>query len=183
MNDLVSGVCLALHYLVFLRRKRLARQLCLIWSVYTTLCTHTLVIIHLYFSRQRSNVHIDHLAKNVHIVAESLARHIYGLSSLEDTSIFRDSLVRFWVFLVQIPLPIFCFFSLQVVSKNHLASWIDLLSKTPRSQQLFTPKHPLLTSFLQSLDYWTNEARLVTVTTDKKSVHFWMLWMYLFMQR
>lgn len=99
----------------------------------------------------RQNVNVDKLARNVKIIAESLARHMYNLSGESfHTGIFSEGLS---------------------IRKEYLQAWIDQLSSQPRSAQILvsgTPKHPLISSLEQAMMRYLKDVKYSIFRPDKR---------------
>ncbi|XP_015924730.1 BOS complex subunit ncln isoform X2 [Parasteatoda tepidariorum] len=99
----------------------------------------------------RENVDVDKLARNVKVIAEALARHMYNISGdVLSTAIFSEGLL---------------------VQKDYLKAWIDLLSSQPRSAQLLASGHskqPLLSSLEQAMSRYLKDVKHSIFKPDKR---------------
>lgn len=98
----------------------------------------------------RDKVDVDKLARNVKIIAEALARHMYNLTGKIKANIFTDGLA---------------------VQKQFLAAWIDYLSSNSRSAQLLastSPRHPLVTTLEQTMARYLKEVRTSIFKPDRR---------------
>lgn len=94
------------------------------------------------------------LARNVKIICEGLARHIYNLTGKgyhKDIEIFSGQLS---------------------VSENYLQSWVNQLASQPRSQQLIHKDSKLIASLEEVLARDLNEVRRILARADKKDPEF-----------
>ncbi len=71
----------------------------------------------------RNQVSLDILERNARFIAESLAKHIYGLEAQHDLSVFNGSLN---------------------INKHFLQSWMNVLGASPRVTPFMAKKEPLL---------------------------------------
>ncbi|CAI9105688.1 OLC1v1004671C1 [Oldenlandia corymbosa var. corymbosa] len=83
----------------------------------------------------RHTVNENALVRSVKLVAESLARHIYGQSG-RTIDVFADN-------------------SSLAVNPSHIRSWLNLLSTTPRVAPFLSRNDPLITALKQELSEYT----------------------------
>lgn len=98
----------------------------------------------------RDKVNVDKLARNVKVIAEAIAHHMYNLSADSKAEIFTDGLI---------------------VQKQFLSAWIDHLSSHSRSAQLLasiSPRHPLLTTLEQTMSRYLKEVSLSIFKPDRR---------------
>ncbi|XP_054707763.1 BOS complex subunit ncln-like [Uloborus diversus] len=99
----------------------------------------------------RKNVNVEKLARNVKIIAEALARHMYNISGETlNTGIFSEGLS---------------------IQKEYLQAWIDQLSSQPRSAQTLvsgTTKHPLISSLEQAMMRYLKDVKFSIFRPDKR---------------
>ncbi|VVB04885.1 unnamed protein product [Arabis nemorensis] len=88
-------------------------------------------------SDTRQFVNEDSIIKGVKLVAESLARHIYGHQG-KDIQIFADD-------------------SSLAVNPFYVRSWLDLLSQTPRVAPFLSKNEPLIMALKKELEDYTAE--------------------------
>ncbi|WZZ00164.1 hypothetical protein YC2023_072492 [Brassica napus] len=97
-------------------------------------------------SDTRQLVHEDAIIKGVKLVAESLARHIYGHQK-KDIKIFADD-------------------SSLAVNPFNVRSWLDLLSQTPRVAPFLSKSEPLITALKKELEDYTAEVSVQHESLD-----------------
>ncbi|XP_035233238.1 nicalin-1-like isoform X1 [Stegodyphus dumicola] len=99
----------------------------------------------------RENINVDKLARNVKIIAESLARHMYNISGETlSTGIFSESLS---------------------IKKEYLQAWIDQLSSQARSAQMLSSgsvRHPLVSSLEQAMSRYLKDVKFSIFKSDKR---------------
>ncbi|XP_055930625.1 BOS complex subunit ncln-like [Argiope bruennichi] len=99
----------------------------------------------------RENVNVDKLARNVRIIAEALARHMYNISGETlKTGIFTEGLS---------------------IQKDYLKAWIDQLSSQPRSAQMLlsgSTKHPLILTLEQAMSRYLKDVKFSIFKPDKR---------------
>ncbi|XP_057307318.1 BOS complex subunit ncln-like [Hydractinia symbiolongicarpus] len=103
------------------------------------------------FDRKITN---ESLWRNIKILSEGLARHVFNLSEKSYSSkleIFSGDLS---------------------LDKDHINSWIERVTSEPRSQQLISKDHRLLTAFEESLGIYLKEVRRIVTKADKKDPEF-----------
>ncbi|CAN8268326.1 unnamed protein product [Cochlearia groenlandica] len=97
-------------------------------------------------SDTRQLVSEDGIIKGVKLVAESLARHIYGHQG-KDVQIFADE-------------------SSLAVNPFYVRSWLHLLSQTPRVAPFFSKNEPLITALKKELEDHTAEVTVQHESLD-----------------
>ncbi|KAF3509455.1 hypothetical protein F2Q69_00006607 [Brassica cretica] len=97
-------------------------------------------------SDTRQLVHDDAIIKGVKLVAESLARHIYG-HQRKDIKIFADD-------------------SSLAVNPFNMRSWLDLLSQTPRVAPFLSKSEPLIMALKKELEDYTAEVSVQHESLD-----------------
>ncbi|GFT29932.1 nicalin-1 [Nephila pilipes] len=99
----------------------------------------------------RDNVNVDKLARNVRVIAEALARHMYNISGEAlKTGIFSEGLH---------------------IQKDYLKAWIDELSSQPRSAQMLlskSTKHSLILTMEQTLSRYLKDVKYSIFKPDKR---------------
>ncbi|GFR17934.1 nicalin-1, partial [Trichonephila clavata] len=99
----------------------------------------------------RDNVNVDKLARNVRVIAEALARHMYNISGEAlKSGIFSEGLH---------------------IQKDYLKAWIDELSSEPRSAQMLlsrSTKHPLILTMEQALSRYLKDVKYSIFKPDKR---------------
>ncbi|GIY95408.1 nicalin-1 [Caerostris extrusa] len=99
----------------------------------------------------RENVNVDKLARNVRVIAEALARHMYNISGETlKSGIFSEGLV---------------------IQKDYIRAWIDQLSSQPRSAQMFltgSSKHPLILTMEQAMNRYLKDVKYSIFKPDKR---------------
>lgn len=103
------------------------------------------------FDRQ---LNINSLEKNIKILSEGLARHIFNISG-------KSYGERFEIFTGEFTPDV-----------NHMKSWLDRLSQEPRSQQLISKDHKLLTGFEETMASYLTDVHRVTARAEKKDPEF-----------
>ncbi|XP_071485217.1 BOS complex subunit NCLN-like [Diadema antillarum] len=100
-----------------------------------------------------SKVDASKLARNVKILAEALATHVFGLNSTEDNSfeVFVDG---------------------YEVNADSINSWLNYLSSQPRSAQLMTKEHPLLQTLQSALTRHLKDVKRITIKADKREPEY-----------
>lgn len=93
----------------------------------------------------REKVNMSKLARNVKILAEALARHMYNVSG--DTGIFSEGLS---------------------VREEYLEAWMQQLSEEARSAQLLVGSHPIVSSFEQAMARYLKDVKLFVFRPDKR---------------
>ncbi|XP_041465827.1 nicalin-1-like [Lytechinus variegatus] len=97
-----------------------------------------------------SRVDSNKLARNVKIIAETLAHHIFGIGS-SDMEVFVDG---------------------YDVNKDSIDSWIKYLSSEPRSAQLLTKDQPLLQTLQSALSRHLKDVKRLTIKADKREPEY-----------
>eukprot|EP00057_Strongylocentrotus_purpuratus_P017037 XP_011671511.1 PREDICTED: nicalin-1 [Strongylocentrotus purpuratus] len=97
-----------------------------------------------------SRVDSSKLARNVKIIAETLAHHIFGIGSSE-MEVFVDG---------------------YDVNKDSIDSWIKYLSSEPRSAQLLTKDEPLLNTLQSALSRYLKDVKRLTIKADKREPEY-----------
>lgn len=99
-------------------------------------------------------VNSESLLRNIKIIAEGLARHLFNLSGKgysDRLEVFSDDLA---------------------IDNDHVNSWLEHLSSQPRSQQIITKDHSLLAGLEQYLSQYLKEVRRLTTRADKKDPEY-----------
>ncbi|KAK2177660.1 hypothetical protein NP493_587g04014 [Ridgeia piscesae] len=99
----------------------------------------------------RDSVDKNVLSRNVKIIAESLARHIFNLSHDTDFEVFADSLK---------------------VEPQTIGSWLDYISSQPRPAQSLGKTSPLVATLQQALAKLLKDVQLHMVKADKRDPEF-----------
>ncbi|KAF3542259.1 hypothetical protein DY000_02007341 [Brassica cretica] len=97
-------------------------------------------------SDTRQHVNEDSIIKGVKLVAESLARHIYGHQG-KDIQIFADN-------------------SSLAVNRFYVKSWLDGLSQTPRVAPFLSKNEPLIMALKKELEDYTAEVSIQQESLD-----------------
>ncbi|XP_063955677.1 BOS complex subunit ncln-like [Lytechinus pictus] len=97
-----------------------------------------------------SRVDSNKLARNVKIIAETLAHHIFGIGS-SDMEVFVDG---------------------YDVNKDSIDAWIKYLSSEPRSAQLLTKDQPLLQTLQSALSRHLKDVKRITIKADKREPEY-----------
>ncbi|XP_009123309.1 nicalin-1 [Brassica rapa] len=97
-------------------------------------------------SDTRQHVNEDSIIKGVKLVAESLARHIYGHQG-KDIQIFADN-------------------SSLAVNRFYVKSWLDSLSQTPRVAPFLSKNEPLIMALKKELEDYTAEVSIQQESLD-----------------
>jgi len=101
-----------------------------------------------------NKVDSDSLGRNIKILAEGLARHLFNLTGKGYSNrleVFSDDLA---------------------IDYDHMNSWLEHLSSQPRSQQIISKDHSLLTGLEQYLGQYLKEVRRLTTRADKKDPEY-----------
>lgn len=93
-----------------------------------------------------SKVDSAKLARNVKIIAEGLARHIFGLGS-SGVEVFVDG---------------------YDINTDSIDSWINYVSSEPRSAQLLTKDQPLIQTLHSALSRHLKDVKRITIKADKR---------------
>ncbi|XP_052793682.1 nicalin-like [Mya arenaria] len=99
----------------------------------------------------RSRVDETVLVRNIRIVAETLARHVYNLTSQGNVQLFSDTLD---------------------VQGELVSAWLDHLTSTPRAAQLLPRDASLLTTLEETMARYLKDVKRSTVKTDKRDPEF-----------
>lgn len=99
----------------------------------------------------RETVEEDTLVRNIHIIAEALARHVYNLTSQGSMQLFTEALT---------------------IQKDLISAWLDHLSTQPRAAQLLPKDASLIVTLEETLSRFLKEVKRVTVKTDKRDPEF-----------
>lgn len=97
---------------------------------------------------------MESLSRNVKVLVEGLARHIFNLSG-------KSYGEHFEIFNGEVSPDI-----------DHMEAWLSHLSSEPRSQQLITKDHRLLTAFEETLNSHLKEVKKITTRAEKKDPEF-----------
>jgi len=101
-----------------------------------------------------NEINSKELKKNIKVIGEGLARHIFNLTGKgfsNRVEVFSGGLS---------------------VDNDHIDSWIEHLSKEPRSQQLITKDHKLLAAFEETMNRYLTDVRRIASKADKKDPEF-----------
>ncbi|KAF8048858.1 hypothetical protein N665_2369s0004 [Sinapis alba] len=98
-------------------------------------------------SDTRQHVNDDAVIKGVKLVAESLARHIYGHQG-KDIQIFADN-------------------SSLAVNPFYVKAWLDTLSQTPRVAPFLSKNEPLIMALKKELEDYTTEVSIQQESLDE----------------
>lgn len=97
----------------------------------------------------KENLNVDRLIENTNIIAEALARHIYGISS---GKVFGNS----WN-----------------IDRTHIETWSNYLSSQPRSPQLLSVKDNLLVAtFKDTFNKYLRDTKITFAVPDKRDPDF-----------
>ncbi|KAL4227382.1 hypothetical protein ACF0H5_012824 [Mactra antiquata] len=99
----------------------------------------------------RDRVNEDSLVRNIRIVAETLARHVYNLSSQGNMQLFTDTLD---------------------VQKDLVSAWLDHITSQPRAAQLLPKDASLLSTLEETMSRYLKDVKRFTVKTDKRDPEF-----------
>lgn len=103
----------------------------------------------------RSGMKVEPLARNVRVIAEGVARHIYGIADVDSeagTSFLGASSYD--------------------VQPDSLELWLQFLSSQSRSPQLLDSKHPVVVALEHALDKYTHEVTTLVHQPDKNDREF-----------
>lgn len=99
----------------------------------------------------RDRIDDESLTRNIHIIAETLARHVYNLTSQGNVQLFTDTLD---------------------VQKDLVSAWMDHLTSSPRAAQLLPKDASLLTTLEETMSRYLKDVKRSTVKTDKRDPEF-----------
>ncbi|XP_052281530.1 nicalin-like [Dreissena polymorpha] len=99
----------------------------------------------------RANVDEKVLVRNIRIIAESLARHVYNLTSAGNVQLFSDTLD---------------------VQQELVSAWLDHLTSQPRAAQLVPRDASLLSTLEDMMSRYLKDVKRTTVKTDKRDPEF-----------
>ncbi|XP_077869611.1 BOS complex subunit NCLN-like isoform X2 [Saccoglossus kowalevskii] len=103
---------------------------------------------------ERSSVDVDVLCRNIKIIAESIARYIYSINSVNQTD------------------PIHVFTDATAVNREFVESWMDYLSSYPRAAPLMNKDHHLLHTLEHTMSRYLKEVKRFNVKADKRDPEF-----------
>lgn len=102
----------------------------------------------------RSYSDVKRLERNVKLIAESLARHIFNLTTKghqQSVEVFKDALS---------------------VDRQYITTWMDYLSSQARPAQLITKDHQFLHGLEQALTKSVRDVKRFTMKADKRDPEF-----------
>ncbi|KAK3096731.1 hypothetical protein FSP39_002763 [Pinctada imbricata] len=99
----------------------------------------------------RSKVDVKKLRRNIHIVAEAVARHIYNISSRGDVQLFSKTLD---------------------VQEELVSAWLHHLTEKSRAAQLLHKDHKLLNNLEETLNRYLKDVKRSTLKADKRDPEF-----------
>ncbi|KAL5003981.1 hypothetical protein ScPMuIL_017437 [Solemya velum] len=91
------------------------------------------------------------LTRNVQILAEALARHIYNMTEQRNVKLFTDTLA---------------------VQSGLVTAWLDQLVTHPRATQLLGKDHILLNSLEETMNRYLKDTKRTTLRADKRDPEF-----------
>jgi len=95
-------------------------------------------------------VNMETLHRNIKIISEGIARHLFNLSGKgysDRLEVFSGNLA---------------------IDTDHIQSWLEHLSSQPRSQQIISKDHALLQGLEQYLSNYLKDVKRLTARADKK---------------
>lgn len=99
----------------------------------------------------RDTIDEDGLVRNIHILAEALARHVYNLTSQGNIQLFTDTLN---------------------IQKDLVSAWMDHLTTQPRAAQLLPKDASLIVTLEETLARYLKDVKRITIKTDKRDPEF-----------
>lgn len=99
----------------------------------------------------RDSVDEKKLARNIHILAEALARHIYNLTSQGNVQLFNEALD---------------------VQTDLVSAWLDHLTSTSRAAQLLPKDSSLLSTLEETMSRYLKDVKRSVLKTDKRDPEF-----------
>lgn len=100
---------------------------------------------------KRDTVEIPKLSRNIQILAEALARHVYNLTSQGNLRLFSEGLE---------------------VQSDLIAAWLNQLTAKSRATQLIPKDHGLLTTLEESMNRYLKDVKRSTIKADKRDPEF-----------
>ena len=100
---------------------------------------------------KRDTVEIPKLSRNIQILAEALARHVYNLSSQGNLRLFSEGLE---------------------VQSDLIAAWLNQLTAKSRATQLIHKDHGLLTTLEETMNRYLKDVKRSTIKADKRDPEF-----------
>lgn len=97
----------------------------------------------------RDQVDVQVLQRNIKVIAEALARHVYNITNSHPTEIFTDSMC---------------------VQPDHLTAWMDYLTNYSRAAQVLAEpeRHPVISALEQALSKFLKDVTVITMKPDKR---------------
>ncbi|XP_029639648.1 nicalin [Octopus sinensis] len=99
----------------------------------------------------RSRVDTSVLSRNIQIIAEALARHIYNLTNQGQFRLFTDGLE---------------------VQDDLITAWLDCLTSQPRATPLIPKDHSIITNLEETLSRYLKDVRVSGMKADKRDPEF-----------
>ncbi|XP_025076679.1 nicalin-1-like [Pomacea canaliculata] len=99
----------------------------------------------------RDRVNQKTLSRNIYVVADALARHMYNLTNLGNFSLFTEALG---------------------LQEEGQISWLDFLTEQPRAAPLLPPESSILNMLEDSLNRFLKDVRRSTFRADKRDPEF-----------
>ena len=100
---------------------------------------------------KRDTVEIPKLSRNIQILAEALARHVYNLTSQGNLRLFSEGLE---------------------VQSDLIAAWLNQLTAKSRATQLIHKDHGLLTTLEETMNRYLKDVKRSTIKADKRDPEF-----------
>lgn len=91
------------------------------------------------------------LTRNIQILAETLARHLYNLTSQGQFRLFTDGLE---------------------VQEELVSAWLDCLTSQPRATPLIAKEHRLITTLEETLSRYLKDVKITGLKADKRDPEF-----------
>lgn len=99
----------------------------------------------------RDSINEDSLVRNIHIIAETLARHMYNLTSQGNVQLFTEALA---------------------VQKDLVSAWLDYITSQSRAAQLLPKDASLISTLEETLSRYLKDVKRFIVNTDKRDPEF-----------
>ncbi|VDH93180.1 Hypothetical predicted protein [Mytilus galloprovincialis] len=100
---------------------------------------------------QRDSVEVSKLTRNIQILAEALAKHVYNLTSQGNLRLFSEGLE---------------------VQKDLVSAWLTQLTAKSRATQLLHKDHHLLSTLEETMNRYLKDVKRSTLKADKRDPEF-----------
>lgn len=99
----------------------------------------------------RDGVSVSKLSRNIQIIAESLAKHVYNLTSQGNLRLFSDGLE---------------------IQTDLISAWLTQLTAKPRATQLLHKDHSLLSTLEETMNRYLKDVKRSTLRADKRDPEY-----------